>query len=324
MMFAISGFLLGVAGSWLVMRYGDRIGAMDVPNFRSSHDKMIPKGAGLGILAALVVTGLVLKIPFFIWIPALAISLASFWGADRHILPVLHRLGIHFGCALFFLVFFLHAKGAGPGAYVRWLPVLVFIVGTANFYNFMDGIDGIAGITGFLAFLLMAVYAGISAVPPVFVSLNLALAFACLGFLFFNFPVAKVFLGDVGSILLGFVFACLVIFLSQDLADFLVMAGFLALFYFDEMVTMAVRIKNGDSLVAPHRKHIYQVLVNEAGIGHWKVSVGYGAVQLLVGVLAMWLHPGGAWPLLAMYLFFGLIFTVFSIIVRKRFPSSEN
>jgi hypothetical protein len=65
MMFAISGFLLGVAGSWLVMRFGDRIGAMDVPNFRSSHDKMIPKGAGLGILAALVVTGLVLKIPFF-------------------------------------------------------------------------------------------------------------------------------------------------------------------------------------------------------------------------------------------------------------------
>jgi Fuc2NAc and GlcNAc transferase len=207
---------------------------------------------------------------------------------------------------------------------VRWLPVLVFIVGTANFYNFMDGIDGIAGITGFLAFLLMAVFARHSGAAPDLVFFSLAVAFACLGFLCFNFPVAKVFLGDVGSILLGFVFACLVIFLSQDLADFLVMAGFLALFYFDEMVTMAVRIKNGDSLVEPHRKHVYQVLVNEAGIGHWQVSAGYGAAQLLVGGFAMWLHPGGAWPLLAMYLFSGLIFVGFSIVVRKRFPSSEN
>jgi Fuc2NAc and GlcNAc transferase len=278
----------------------------------------------LGILTALVVSSLALNIPFFIWLPALVISLASFWGADKHILPVFHRLLIHFGCSLFFLFFFLYANQVDALTYGVWLPVLIFIVGTANFYNFMDGIDGIAGVTGFLAFLLVAVYARFSGMPPAFIFLSLVMASAGLGFVCLSFPTATVFLGDVGSILLGFVFACLIVFLSQDLSDFLVMAGFLAPFYFDELFTMVVRIKNKDSLVEPHRKHIYQVLVNEAGISHWKVSSGYGMAQLVIGFSAMALHGEGAGLLLALYLFYGLIFAVFSIFVRQRFPSSEN
>lgn len=154
MVIVLISFSLGFAGSWVVMRHGDRIGAIDVPNCRSSHHREIPKGAGLGILAALIVSSLLLAVPYYIWFPAMVISLASFWGADKHVLPVFHRLAIHFGCSLFFLYLLLHSQNQGPAGYVIWLPVLVFIVGTANFYNFMDGIDGIAGITGFLAFFV--------------------------------------------------------------------------------------------------------------------------------------------------------------------------
>ena len=318
MLLVFISFLLGFSGSWLVKRFGTRIGMVDVPNLRSSHHREIPKGAGFGILSVLVVSGFFLSIPFFVWLPALMISLASFWGADKHILPVSYRLLIHFGCSLLFLVFFLHFQQADPSAYVIWLPVLIFIVGTANFYNFMDGIDGIAGITGVLAFLLVAVYAWMSGMPVSFILLSLAMSAACLGFLCFSFPWASVFLGDVGSILLGFVFACIVIFLSRDLSDFLVMAGFLSMFYFDELFTMGVRIRDRDSLVEPHRKHIYQVLVNEAGIEHWKVALGYGLAQLTIGVSAILIQPEGVWHLFVMYGVFALIFTGVAMAVRQR------
>lgn len=127
MCIVLISFAIGFGGSWAVRRYGGRIGAMDVPNCRSSHHREIPKGAGLGILAVLIVSSLLLAIPYFIWFPAMVISLASFWGADKHILPVSHRLAIHFGCSLFFLYLFLHSQNqgssrlcdlaAGPGIY---------------------------------------------------------------------------------------------------------------------------------------------------------------------------------------------------------------
>lgn len=320
----LSGFLLGAAGSWLIKQYGEKFGVVDIPNGRSSHSQAIPKGGGFGILAALLLSSLMLKIPWFVWLPSAAISLVSFWGADKHILPVSKRLLVHFGCALFFLVFFLASKQAGPGTYVVWLPALVFIVGTANFFNFMDGIDGIAGITGFLAFLLMAFYARTRGLDPAYALLSLVIVFSCLGFLCFNVPKARVFLGDVGSILLGFLFACLVIVLSENIIHFLVMAGFLAPFYMDELFTMVVRIRHKDSLIKPHRKHVYQVLANEAGMNHFQISLGYGLMQLAIGISAISVQSKGVVFLLGAYLFYGLIFGVFSFCVRRKFCSNEN
>ena len=76
-------------------------------------------------------------------------------------------------------------------------------------------------------------------------------------------------MGAVGSILLGFVFAGMVIWLSRSLFDFIVLAAFLFPFYADELTTMIVRLKDGDRLTRPHRKHLYQLLANEMGIPHW-------------------------------------------------------
>nr|NJM01486.1 UDP-N-acetylmuramyl pentapeptide phosphotransferase [Desulfobacula sp.] len=320
----LTSFLLGFLGSWIVLKYGGRIGAIDIPTSRSSHFGKVPKGGGFGILAAFVLLSLILEIPIWIWIPAVIMSLISFWGGDKHCLSVKQRLLIHFGCSLFFSIFFLYSKQFGFGSYMICLPISVFIVGTANFYNFMDGIDGIAGITGFIGFSLMAFYGRISGMDPVYGVLSLSMAFACLGFLCFNFPKAKIFLGDVGSILLGFLFACLIIVLSEDLVDFFVMAGFLAPFYFDEIFTMIFRIRDRDSLITPHRKHIYQILVNEARVGHCKVSLGYGLLQLIIGVSAIFIKPAGLFFLLGTYLIYGLIFTCFSIMIRRKFPLNEN
>ena len=239
-------------------------------------------------------------------------------------MSVTQRLLMHFGCSLFFSAFFLYSNQAALSTYIICLPISVFIVGTANFYNFMDGIDGIAGITGFIGFSLVAFYGQISGMESVYGVLSLSMAFACLGFLCFNVPKAKIFLGDVGSILLGFLFACLIIVLSEDLVDFFVMAGFLAPFYFDEIFTMIFRIRNKELLIKPHRKHIYQILANEAGIGHCRVSLGYGFLQLIIGLSAIFVKPAGMFFLLAIFLFYSFIFACFSIIIRRKFPLSEN
>lgn len=319
MVFIVSGFFLGMAGSWFVIHFGGRLRLMDIPGTRSSHNQATPKGAGIGILFALVIFGLILDIPFFIWVPAMVISAASFWGADRHVLSVSKRLMIHFGCALFFLLFFLMSKQAGVWSWVTWFPVLVFIVGTANFFNFMDGIDGIAGITGFVAFSLIGFHVWTLGGDPGYVAWSLVIAFSCLGFLIFNIPMARVFIGDVGSVLLGFVFACLVVFLSENVTDFMVMAGFLAPFYFDELFTMMIRIRDKDPLTKPHRRHIYQILVNEAGYSHCWISAGYGLMQAVMGLSAKVAQPAGAAFLLGVYGVYAMAFIVFSVMVRKRF-----
>ena len=100
-------------------------------------------------------------------------------------------------------------------------------------------------------------------------------------------PKARVFMGDVGSVLLGFVFAGLVVGLTRSMNDFVVLCSFLFPFYTDELITEYVRLRDRENLLTPHRRHVYQLLANEMGIAHWKVSVGYGALQAAVGVGAL-------------------------------------
>src|SRR3972149_8133386 len=99
----------------------------------------------------------------------------------------------------------------GNHIFVFWI---VFITGTANLYNFMDGINGIAGFTGVIGFGLIAYFSYYILNDYNLLLMSLILTAVCIGFLPFNFPKAKVFMGDVGSIFLGFVFASFVVKLS--------------------------------------------------------------------------------------------------------------
>ena len=311
-------FVVSGLGAWLTIKFGNRVGINDIPNLRSSHSKIIPKGAGIGILFAFVLASLILSVPVYLLLPSVIIALFSLWGGDKHRLTAKERLFVQFGCSLFFVIFFLYSKNAILSTYFLCVPISVFIVGTSNFYNFMDGIDGIAGVTGVVAFLLLSFHNSISGESNVYVTFCLAMAFSCLGFLCFNIPRAKVFLGDIGSILLGFIFACLVVILSDGKLDFIVMAGFIFPFYLDELFSMVIRIKNGDSLIIAHRNHLYQLLANEIGISHWKVSLCYGFAQLIIGLSAIFLKPNGIFFILLAYLAYSLIFVLFSIIIRKK------
>jgi UDP-N-acetylmuramyl pentapeptide phosphotransferase/UDP-N-acetylglucosamine-1-phosphate transferase len=180
----------------------------------------------------------------------------------------------------------------------------------------MDGIDGIAGISGAVGFGLMA-FETYKDLPDVGL-LTACMALACLGFLPFNLPRARVFMGDVGSIVLGGVFAGAVFLAAHTLLDFLCMASFLFPFYVDELTTMLVRLRAGENLTLPHRRHIYQLLANERQIPHWRISTGYGFFQFLVGVSVLISKPRGIAVVLAVLMgWFGL-FVMGSYHIRTR------
>lgn len=317
LIFYIESLALGGAGAWLVARWGSGFGLLDKANHRSSHKGVVPKGGGIGILAAFLLISWVLGLPILFWVCAGLVSLLSLYGDSREISPKV-RFCIQLMGSVVLLLGLFYWEGRG-WPFCLLIPFFaVFVAGTANYYNFMDGINGIAGITGVISFWLIALFAGLSGRPDFFTILSGCIGLACLGFLPFNMPKARVFMGDVGSVLLGFVYAVLVVGLSYSLNDFMVLCAFLFPFYADELTTLYVRLRRmkgwkviASMLAKPHREHLYQLLANEMGIEHWRISLGYGVLQILVGIGALLLRSYGN---LTIVIFLVVAFAGFSAI----------
>jgi len=306
-------FLSGSLGAWVISQFAYRFNLVDTPSHRSSHQKPTPKGGGIGIVAAFITISILIHIPYFFWLPATFLSLISFAG-DKYPIRPFYRLAIQFlMCFIVLIGFFLSNT-----SFLILIPISAFIVGTANYYNFMDGINGIAGITGVIAFGLLAYYAYLFNFDTSLIILSACISLSCLGFLPFNIPDAKVFMGDVGSVLLGFVFASIVVLLSKSLLDFICLVAFLFPFYTDELTTLAVRIKDRDKLTRPHRKHLYQLLANELKIQHWKISVCYGLLQMFVGASVLLLRSLGIFIVLCVLIIYFAGFVSVSYLVRQK------
>jgi Fuc2NAc and GlcNAc transferase len=238
--------------------------------------------------------------------------------ADRIDLGPKLRLLIQF-LAAFMLVVSVYHNPEAKIAPMLLVPFwVVFIVGTANFYNFMDGINGISAITAIVAFGLLTLKLALSGHFDSYALLAASMIAACIGFLPFNFLKAKVFMGDVGSILLGFAFAAYVFAYTSDLSDFICLVAFLLPFYLDELTTMWVRIKDKENLFKAHRRHINQLLANEGGIAHWKVSLGYGLLQLFVGLTILFIANVSTLLAIAFFLLYVAALGIVAFIIRRR------
>ena len=307
----------GVVGAWIIGNYGNRIRLVDEPDERSSHENPTPKGGGIGILAAFLFAAFIAKIPWLFWVPAGVLALFSFFGDMLDLSPIF-RLAVQFGAGIVLI--------AGTGGFDlahmnRLLLVMllgVFVVGTTNIYNFMDGIDGIAAVTGIVGFALLALSNFLWGGETSYSVLSICMSMSCFGFLPYNIPKARVFMGDVGSVLLGFVFAAIVVLLSKSFLDFVCLASFLFPFYADELITMAIRIKDGENLLKPHRSHLYQLLANEQSIPHWKISIKYGILQLLVGLTVLLIKTHGVLVVLSFLFTYFAAFIFVSFSVRRK------
>lgn len=292
----------------LIAKFGLRFSLVDTPNERSSHKRPTPRSGGIGIWLAFVFASFLFTeyiiFPLFAGIIGFVCLLE-----DIFVIPQKIRLVLQLIISTVVIGQFLGVSTSVVSIllFVFWI---IFVTGTANFYNFMDGIDGIAGFTGFVAFGLLALYSFVVVHEPDIVLMSVVLSIGCFGFLFVNFPKAKVFMGDVGSIFLGFVFASFLVKLSTSINAFMCLIMFLCMFYADSLITIFYRWQKKENLMKAHRSHLYQYMCNELRIPHWKVSLTYAFAQLFFGILALLAYNKGLiWQVIVLAIF-GIMFLI--------------
>jgi UDP-N-acetylmuramyl pentapeptide phosphotransferase/UDP-N-acetylglucosamine-1-phosphate transferase len=181
---------------------------------------------------------------------------------------------------------------------------LPFIVWMVNLYNFMDGMDGFAGgmtVIGFGTFGMLGWLAG----AELFSALSLLVAAAAAGFLLFNFPPARIFMGDVGSSFLGFLAAAFMLWADRD-GVFPLWIGVLVFspFIVDASVTLITRILKRERFWEAHKTHYYQRLV-QLGWGHRRTALWEYLLMVLCALSAIFaqrLSPPGQWFIIVMWL----------------------
>ncbi|HEX6041948.1 glycosyltransferase family 4 protein [Longimicrobium sp.] len=296
MLSLLAVFAAAGVSSWvltgLVRRRMVARGRLDVPNERSSHVVPTPRGGGLAI-AAVVLVGLTGGAALG-WLPVnVAVALVGGgilvgtigWLDDCYSLRALPRLLVHVAAALWTLAwlggFPRLDVGAGSVALgvAGWVLAALGIVWTVNFYNFMDGIDGIAGgeavVVGVGGGLLL-----LGSGTPDLAGISFLIAAASFGFLLWNWSPARVFMGDVGSGVLGYLFSALAVASeNRGAVPVLVWVLLLGVFVVDATVTLVRRARDGEAVFNAHRKHAYQRAV-QAGWSHARVS----AVVVALGV----------------------------------------
>lgn len=320
-----------VATAWLLRSRIYQL-ILDVPNARSLHSRPTPRAGGLAILIGIVI-GVAIYRPAVDELRVLSIGLALAALAaislmdDMRGAPVPLRFSIHVLSAVTVL-----ASGLVSYPYpvlvdgnlvvdvLTGFGMLFFLVWMINLYNFMDGMDGFAGgmaVIGFGAFGCL----GWMADSPSFMALSFIIAAAAGGFLLFNFPPARIFMGDTGSSVLGFL-AGIFILWADRLGLFPFWIGLLVFspFIVDATVTLLRRLVAGERVWEAHKTHYYQRLV-QLGWGHRKTTlVEYAAMLLaaLGAIVAAQSPPSIQWLLIGLFVVLYSTAAVIITVMEKR------
>nr|WP_199040328.1 glycosyltransferase family 4 protein [Dyella sp. ASV24] len=302
--------------------YAHRRGMMDLPGQRRSHTLPTPRGGGIGIVVAVLLTVpaclfiLPGRWPFPV-VVALAVSTilvaAVGWWDDHASLPVLPRFGIQLLSAGLLAVALALA-----GMSWWWVPVLMLAGGwSINLHNFMDGIDGLLAQQVIFVGLGLALMAQ-AAIQPAMAVACACLAAAAVGFWYFNRPRARIFMGDVGSGTMGlliFAFTALLWRVDWHLVwpALILSSSFVA----DSSLTLLSRMVSGRRWYTAHREHLYQWMVR-SGFTHATGGACYLGWNMLVAAPLAFL----AWacPTWAVPVFFGtyLIATAVWIVMKRQ------
>jgi len=262
--------------------------------------RAVPRGGGLAIVIVVVAVAgamawlaLNLRQALLGWgVPAMAVAAVSLRD-DFRAVPALVRLAVHAAAAVSVVwvtgpladVSFGGLGSVSLGA-AAWPLSVLWIVGMTNAFNFMDGTDGIAGMTAVAAGASLAVAASAVGCESVAI-VAVAFAAAAAGFLSWNWPPARIFMGDVGSTFCGFTIAALPLVVPSPGRMTVVPVVLLAMwpFVFDAFTTLLKRVARRENILQTHESHIYQRLVI-AGWSHRGVAMLYGLLAAAAGGLA--------------------------------------
>ena len=284
----------------LIRRYALSHNLMDVPNVRSSHSVPTPRGGGVAFVIPFLLLTLILSVmgdlPWsVVWAflgGGIWVSLIGFIDDHAHIAARWRLLAHFIGAAwvLFWLggfppllIFDFTIDLGLPGN----ILAAVYLVWLLNLYNFMDGIDGIAGIEAISVCIGAALLASLQNSPQSAWLIPLLLAACVTGFLFWNFPSAKIFMGDVGSSFLGLMVGGLSIQVAWEIPQmFWVWTILLGVFIVDATLTLFHRLIKGEKVYEAHKSHVYQIAAR-----HYR---SHKMVSLVVGMINLfWLLPIG-------------------------------
>lgn len=279
MAFLAAGILVRVLASPAFARL-----ALDVPNDRSLHGVPTPRTGGLGLFLGAAIAWLVTGAGALAYLAALTAAISAiFLIDDVRSLSVGVRFAVQFIAAIGFVI----ASGVQP---IWLLPLLVLgVVWSMNLYNFMDGANGLAGgmaVIGFGAYALAALAGGAGDLAIV----SAIMAGAALGFLAWNFDSARIFLGDAGSIPLGFLAAAIgLLGWQQGTWPFWFPLLVFSPFVLDATVTLVRRALQGEKVWQAHRTHYYQRLVG-LGWSHRRMALGEYALMIAAAGSALMLR----------------------------------
>lgn len=290
-------FVILVIAELAYFRIADHYNIIDKPNERSSHSSIVLRGGGIIFSISMVVWyllfGVVEYLPFLIGL--LLVAGISFRD-DVKSLPDSIRLVVQFAAMVLMLYPIINGVGLFTADNWIWGVLLFFAslivcVALTNIINFMDGINGItAGYSLTVLVPLLLLNRQLSFIEE---SYLIVAILGVLVFCIFNFRPkgkAKCFAGDVGSIGIAFIMLFTIgklIFQTGDLTYIIV----LLIYGIDGVLTICHRIMLHENLGQAHRKHAYQIMANELGIGHVKISLLYMALQLAVSLGLIYLCP---------------------------------
>jgi Fuc2NAc and GlcNAc transferase len=302
--------VLSWAGALALSRWAERLSLIDVPNKRSSHSRPIPRGGGaafvaastaLTLLASLLSPGILPAGSFPLLSASLVVALAGL-ADDRWQLPAGIRLMVQLGAAVYVVEHGVVVPHVGiPGGGLLPLgrmaaPLCVlWLVASTNAYNFMDGIDGLVAGQSVVIGLVLCWMSDVAGAVGLALAIGL-LAGAIFGFLLCNWPPARIFMGDVGSGYLGFVFAGWAIIGARPGEAFVPLGAWLiagAPLLFDAAFTLIFRALHGERIYEPHRKHLYQRLIR-LGWSHRQVTTLYLVATAITGTLTVLHYTLGA------------------------------
>ena len=291
--------------------------ALDRPNPRSLHSAPVPRTGGLGLMAGIFAADIFLGLPWPLW-TGMGILIVVSVADDIYNLSAVWRLLAHFAAAVLAMTYLLLGSFGLP----LMLLAIVVTAWMTNLYNFMDGSDGLAGGMTVFGFGFYGVAAWISG-NEIFALVNFSIAASAMAFLLFNFHPARIFLGDTGSIPLGFLAAALgsMGWLQNDWPVWFPLLVF-SPFIMDASATLVKRALKRKKVWQAHREHYYQRLV-QIGWGHRKTAWIEYVLMLTAGASALWATRQDT-PLQFALLVCWAVFYLLAMIILDRYWASRQ